>query len=103
MLADYLQESGFEVVSSGYLDMEEDIARVSTAAVRRMAAIVDRPDSEAIFFSCTNLHTFDVIHSLELQLQKPVLSANQVTVWAALRAGGLSMPDLDQRLFTVRG
>lgn len=99
LLGAFLQESGFTVISSGYLDMEENIARVSTDAVKRMAKLVDHPEAEAIFFSCTNLHTFEVIEALEQELGKPVLSANQVTVWACLKAGDLPMPTINQRLF----
>lgn len=101
MLVAFLEEAGFYVAACGYLDMEEDIARVGTEAVSRMAGIVDRSDAEAIFFSCTNLHTFDVIEELEAKLNKPVLSANQVTIWATLRAGNLPMPSCNQRLFTA--
>jgi len=99
LLMDYLDEAGFEVVSSGYLDMEHAIARVDYLTVQELAKTVDTPEAEAIFFCCTNLHTFDAIEQLETQLGKPVLSANQVTVWAALRAGNLPMPDVPQRLF----
>lgn len=99
LLGDFLNEAGYNVVSSGYLDMEENIARVNTDAVKRMAKIVDHPNAEAIFFSCTNLHTFEVIEELERELGKPILSANQVTVWASLKAGNLPMPRLSQRLF----
>lgn len=99
LLGNYLEEAGFSVTSSGYLDMEENIARVDTDAVKRMAKLIDTPESEAIFFSCTNLHTFEVIEQLEKELGKPVLSANQVTVWACLKIGGLPMPTLNQKLF----
>jgi len=101
LLDDFLQASGCAVVSSGYLDMEAGIARVTTAAVQRMARLLDHPEAEAIFFSCTNLHTFEVIEALEAELGKPVLSANQVTVWATLRAGGLPLPVCHQKLFTA--
>lgn len=99
MLGAFLAEAGCTVVSSGYLDMEENIARVDTAAIRRMAKLIDRPEAEAIFFSCTNLHTFEVIEALEQELGKPVLSANQVTAWACLQIGGLPLPSINQRLF----
>lgn len=99
LLSDFLSEAGFNVVSSGYLDMEENIARVDTDAVARMAKLIDTPEAEAIFFSCTNLHTFEVIEALEQELGKPILSANQVTVWACLKNGGLPIPALNQRLF----
>lgn len=100
LLGAFLSESDFTVTSAGYLDMEHDIARVDQAAVERMARLIDRPEAEAIFFSCTNLHTYDIISRLESQLGKPVLSANMVTVWATLKAGGLALPtDSGHRLF----
>ena len=43
---------------------------------------------EAVFVSCTNLPTYDVIAPLEAELGMPVLTANQVTMWAALRRVG---------------
>ena len=49
-------------------------------------AVADVPD--ALFISCTNLPTYDVIPQLEAELRMPVLSANQVTMWAALRRIG---------------
>lgn len=99
LLVDYLAEHDIKVVSAGYLDRERDIARISSEAVKRIALAVDQPDSEAIFFSCTNLHTFKIIEELEAILNKPALSANQVTAWAALKAGNLPLPQLNQKLF----
>lgn len=98
LLVDYLREGGFNVLAGGYLDMENDIARINSAAAKRLALSIDRPEIEALFFSCTNLHTFGIIEELEAQLQKPVLSANQVTMWGVLRAGGFEMPDVNHRL-----
>lgn len=52
----------------------------------RDAVAGDAPD--ALFISCTNLPTYDVIPQLEAELRMPVLSANQVTLWDALRRIG---------------
>lgn len=101
LLSDYLEEAGFEVVSSGYLDREHGIARVPYDSVKELAYAVDTPEAEAVFFSCTNLHTFDIIQELEQKLGKPVLSANQVTMWAALRAAKLPIPAVPHRLFRM--
>ena len=46
----------------------------------------DHEDADAIVVSCTNLATYDVIATLEDELGKPVVTANQATMWAALRA-----------------
>lgn len=99
-LADFLAAAGIQVVRAGYLDCDRDIRQVGYEAVRAMAAEVDHSEAQAIFFSCTNLRTFDVIAELEQRYDKPILSANQVTIWAALRAAQLPLPVLPQRLFT---
>lgn len=100
-LSNFLEQAGHEVVSSAYLGLTADIAKVGPGAVRYLAHAVEQPDVDAYFFSCTNLRTFDVIRKLETELDRPVLSANQVTVWSALRAGGFPMPDVGHRLFDV--
>jgi GNAT superfamily N-acetyltransferase len=64
------------------------IWRVSYEEVVRAVRAADRPEAEAVFISCTNLSTYDVIAPLERLLGKPVITANQVTMWAALRAVG---------------
>lgn len=99
MLNYFLHDFEIEVVSNGYLNKEEGIARLNYDAVRALVNAVNHSDAEAIFLSCTNLRTFDVIEELEYMLKKPVLSANQVTIWAALQAAGLDMPAVNQRLF----
>jgi maleate isomerase len=54
----------------------------------RLVREADCSDAEAVFVSCTNLATYDVIAPLEAELGKPVLTANQVTMWAMLEAIG---------------
>lgn len=87
-LEDYLGEAGIEVTGRSYLGLTRHIWKVPYRDVVEMAreAVADSPD--ALFISCTNLPTYDVIPQLEAELRMPVLSANQVTVWAALRAIG---------------
>ena len=98
-LADFLKAAGIRVVKAGYLDSESDIMHITYGAVKAMAAEVDDPEAEAIFFSCTNLRTFGIIPGLESRLDKPVLSANQVMMWTAMKKAGITLPRLPQRLF----
>jgi len=42
------------------------------------------PDADAIFISCTNFATVEILDALEQDLGIPVISANQVTMWEAL-------------------
>ena len=58
----------------------------------------DHPAADAIVVSCTNLHTYDVIAGLEAELGKPVISASQATMWAALRRIGRRPVGPGQRL-----
>ena len=96
--------AGHEPVSLVSLGMTADIASVEPDGVVEMALAADRDDAEAIFLSCTNLNTYDVLAEIEARAGKPVLSANQVTLWAALRALG-APPSADvgeQALFRAR-
>ena len=61
--------------------------------------LVDTPDAEAVFISCTNLATYDLIRPLERELGKPVLTAIQVTMWGAFRAAGVRVSFENQALF----
>lgn len=89
-LEQFLAAYGVETVSWVGLGLLGQIWRVSYAEVVRAVREVDRPDADAVFISCTNLATYDVIARLEADLGKPVLTANQVTMWAALGAVGQS-------------
>ncbi|RLL67042.1 aspartate/glutamate racemase family protein [Streptomyces sp. Z26] len=88
-LEEFLAEAGIAVTGRSYLGLTSHIWRVPYRDVVDMAreAAVDAPD--ALFISCTNLPTYDVIPQLEAELRMPVLSANQVTMWAALRRVGV--------------
>lgn len=87
-LEDFLGEAGIAVTGRSYLGLTRHIWRVPYRDVVDMAreAVADAPD--ALFISCTNLPTYDVIPQLEAELRMPVLSANQVTMWEALRRIG---------------
>jgi len=52
----------------------------------RLARMVNSPEAQGVFISCTNFRSLEVIERLENDLGKPVLSSNQATVWAALRS-----------------
>jgi maleate isomerase len=88
-LRDFLGEAGHKVVGSAGLGLTGGIWKVRYTQVADLVLAADRPDAEAVFVSCTNLPTYDVIAPLETWLGKPVLSANQVLMWALLRLIGV--------------
>jgi maleate cis-trans isomerase len=50
----------------------------------------DHPDAEAVLVPDTALHSAAWIDELEAAVGKPVLTANQVTMWEALRLAGVA-------------
>lgn len=84
-LHEFLAELGVRTVASEHLGLGGGIWRVAYRTVAEHILRADRPDAEAIFVSCTNLPTYDLIGPLEEKLGKPVFTANQLTMWACLR------------------
>lgn len=88
--ATFLSESGIETVSIGSQDIIT-ATEVGTLRRERVISFVssgDHPDAEAVLVPDTALHTIEWIEELESALGKPVLTANQVTMWEALRLTG---------------
>jgi maleate isomerase len=94
----FLAEGGVEVVRSRDLGLSSDIWTVPYARTAEIVLACDDPRAEAVFVSCTNLPTYDLIAPLEASLGKPILTANQVTMWAVLRALSLRALGPGQRL-----
>lgn len=87
-LSDYLAEAGVEVTAAAGLGLIAGIWTVPYDVTAQLVRDIDTADAEAVFVSCTNLPTYDLIATLEAELGKPVLTANQVTMWSALTAIG---------------
>lgn len=87
LFADFLRAGGAEVAgarSSGIITAAE-VGTWGEDEVFMLARTADRPDADALVLPDTALHTAAHIPALEKDLGKPVLTANQVTVWEALR------------------
>lgn len=97
-LEDFLAEAGIGLAGSAHLGLTSEIWTVPYDTTADLVRRADRPEAEAVFVSCTNLATYDLIADLEAELGKPVVTANQVTMWAALRAIGRSAVGPGQRL-----
>ncbi|OLL72673.1 decarboxylase [Pseudonocardia sp. Ae168_Ps1] len=101
-LEGFLAAHGVTSVARHGLGLLGRIWAVTPDEVVRAVRAADHPDAEAVFVSCTNLPTYDVIAVLERELGKPVLTANQVTMWAALGAIGLDAVGPGQALIECR-
>ncbi|MCR5979232.1 Asp/Glu/hydantoin racemase [Gordonia jinghuaiqii] len=89
LLCDFLAESGRGVVAQAGLGCDHEIWTVPYHVTADLIRAADHHDADAVFVSCTNLWTYDILADLEAELGKPVLSANQVTAWATLCDAGI--------------
>ncbi|WP_280452896.1 maleate cis-trans isomerase family protein [Nocardia cyriacigeorgica] len=89
-LHEFLGEAGCTVARSDHLGLGGGIWKVNYRTIAERIFGADHPEAEAIFVSCTNLPTYDIIEPLEMALGKPVLTANQLTMWACL--GRMKLP-----------
>jgi maleate cis-trans isomerase len=93
-LVDLLGDAGFDVVAAGSQGIVT-AAEVGTLDADALVAFVragDRPDADVLLVPDTALHTVRSLETLEQAVGKPVLTANQVSVWEALRLAGHDTP-----------
>lgn len=81
----YFQDHGFEVVSAGPAALPSEQLAINPGQlfewIRR-----NTPDSaEAVYIGGNGLRAVGIIEALEEELQRPVLTANQVLCWNLLR------------------
>ena len=90
-----LAEAGIATPLVGSFDVAEEarVARIGPDSIMGAArSLAARGGADAIFLSCTNLRTLDVIAPLEAETTLPVLSSNLVLAWhmAELASSGLA-------------
>ena len=70
--------------------IETKVAKISKASLYDAAMALGASDQvDAVFLSCTNLRTLDVIPQIEADLGKPVFSSNQALAWHMGHLAGL--------------
>lgn len=83
----YLERAGFDIVAMKGLGTQAH-GSVTTESVKALALEVLRPETEAIFISCSNFRTLDIIEAVEQETGKPVVTSNQAAMWGTLRRIG---------------
>lgn len=89
---DFLGRGGIQVVhwgSQGIVTAAE-VGTLTLDQVLALAAEHDHPDAEALLIPDTAMHSLLWLDELEAHVGKPVLTANQVTIWEGLRIAGAS-------------
>ncbi|MDQ0379377.1 maleate cis-trans isomerase family protein [Amycolatopsis thermophila] len=90
LFVEFLDAGGIEVVamSSEDIDTAAEVGRLSPEAVVELAVAHDHPAADAVLVPDTAMRTLGVLGAIEERLGKPVLTANQVTIWEGLRLTG---------------
>jgi len=87
--------AGFNVPSTVSFgeEVEARVARIDPMSIAEAATEVARgPGVEAVFLSCTNLRTLDIIDDLEQKLGMPVVSSNQAMAWHMAQLADIPTP-----------
>ncbi len=85
---DYFQTRGFDVLSSVSLAPARTFQEVPPVQVHDWIIAHTPREADAVFIGGNGLRTIGTIRALEERLRKPVLSANQVLFWQAMREIG---------------
>ena len=82
----FLGRGGIEVLSmsSAGIVTAAEVGQLPDDAVIELALRNDNPDADALLIPDTAMRTVGLVARLEAELGKPVLTANQVTVWEGL-------------------
>ena len=91
----YYEALGFELLSldgdeSAYQAGARGICDPSPESVLDFAVAHCRPEAEALFCACTAWRSVEVVDELERRLSRPVVTANQATIWACFKKLGIS-------------
>lgn len=89
-----LQQNGINtpVFGSFNEEHEEKVVRIDRESITDAAIkLGNHQEVDAVFLSCTNLKTLDVIANIEAKISKPVLSSNQVLAWHICALAGVDL------------
>jgi maleate isomerase len=105
-LRSFVEEAGVAVAAQAdrsLLDFEAVAASSPDEIAVWAVDIVRDAHADAVFLPGTNVPTIEMIEAVEERLGMPVITANQVTMWSALRAARIAPPPTvaRQRLFAA--
>ena len=93
----YLEGRGFTLTSIAGFGTQEH-AKCSPQETLELALSVVRPDADAIFLSCANLRTLEIIEPLERATGLPVITSTQASFWRMLSRLGRRAPSAPGKL-----
>ncbi|TLP97446.1 maleate cis-trans isomerase [Nesterenkonia salmonea] len=93
---EFLRAGGIEVVNfqAQGVFTAAAVGHMAREDLLAMIRNVDLPQAQAILVPDTAMHSLAWVADLEQSLGKPVLTANQVTIWEGMRIAGVEQPTL---------
>ncbi len=94
-LGDYVEAEGVHVTALRALDMTlRDINSQGPEAVYRAVLALDTSAADGVFVAATNFRALDAVEALEERLRIPVITSNQVCLFAALSQLGVGPSEI---------
>jgi maleate cis-trans isomerase len=93
-VAAFIEASGFVVLAHQALGHvgNLEIGLLDEQTAFDMGVSVDQPKAQAVMLACGNWLTMGIVDRLEVSVGKPVVTTNQVSLWAVLRLAGYHAP-----------
>lgn len=93
LFVDFLAAAGIDVIAMSNHDIATaaEVGAMSPEAVAELISGQDQPGADALLIPDTAMRTLSLVNTLEERLHKPVLTANQVTIWEGLRLAGSTL------------
>lgn len=89
---EYFEQAGFEVVSHGSAKLRDDYGEILPDQLYEYALKQVHGSADALVIGGGGFRAIGAINMLEKSLDRPVISANQASMWAALQLSGVSVP-----------
>lgn len=89
----FLEGNGFKVLKikgMSFIDPRDEEEFHPGKIYRMLKEMYTTTDADGAFISCTNFRGMDVIDALETDLNVPVVTSNQATLWDLLRLVGVN-------------
>lgn len=87
----FLEANGFTVLKTDFLNLRKNIevGWLTPDVAYKQARKIFVPEADALFISCTNYRTIELIKTLEKDLERPVVTSTQASMWATLKKLGI--------------
>jgi maleate isomerase len=91
VLQNHIQDEGFKITNTITFNEKNDsvVAKIREEDTLRAIIEANNNDCDAVFASCTNLKTFNIIEEAEKKIGKPVISSNLALIWNMFELAGI--------------